>query len=150
MGRLLSGMKPIQETPESLAWRESKKRFFFKQEHDEHLYYLVLESHVFDEAKDDMVVDWRGNMVMKGGWQGVADAMSREFGVEFTGLQVRARMKLLEDKGEADGPFFARLFDRAMDVRERVESGRARLLSLLQARLLGHSEHQVTQAERLA
>lgn len=148
MVRILAGMK-LEEAPESVAWR-AKRRFFFKNEHDVHLYYLVLESHEFDEVKDDLVLDWRGNIVMKGGWQGVADGMTAEFGVEFKAEQVQRRMKLLEDRGEVDGPFFAKLFDEAMDLRDRVESGRVRLLSLLQARILGHPEHKVPQADRLA
>jgi len=123
MGRLLSGMKPIQEDPESVAWRV-KRRFFFKREHDVHLYYLVLESHVWDEAKDDLRYDWRGNVVMAGGWKGVAEKMNERFGTELSYAQVRARMQLLYGKDNRDNRVdeFTRLFDDAMDYRDRLEA----------------------------
>jgi len=117
MGRLLSGMKPIQEAPESVAWRV-KRRFFFQREHDVHLYYLVLESHEFDEVKGDLVCNWRGNIVMKGGWQGIADGMNARFGLSLSSVQVQNRMKLLESRDDE----LNSLFNEAMNYRDRLDA----------------------------
>lgn len=118
MVRMLAGMKPV-EAPESQAWRaeKAKKRFFFKREHDVHLYYLVLESHEWDEVKGDLVCNWRGNIIMKGGWKGIAEGMNARFGLNLNLTQVQNRMKLLESRdAELDA-----LFSETMDYRDRLD-----------------------------
>jgi hypothetical protein len=119
MVRMPSGMRP-EEAPESVAWRteKAKKRFYFKREHDVHLYYLVLESHVFDDVKDDLVCDWRGNIVMNGGWQGIADGMNSRFGLSLRPVQAMNRMKLLESREDE----LNSLFEETMDYRDRLEA----------------------------
>lgn len=104
-------------------------RFFFGRRHDVFLYHLVLESHVWDEARDDLVLDWRGNIVMRGGWDGVAAGMAAEFGVPFSGDQCARRMKLLESKDE----YLNSVFEESIDLRDARElvAERSRLLGLL-------------------
>lgn len=155
----LDGMKSLEESEESAAWREGRKRkayFLFRHEHDVHLYHLKLEAAKWDEEKDDLVYDRRGNIVLEGGWQGIADGMAKEFGVEFTATQVRTRMALLEARGETDGPFFERLFEEAMGLGDRVKAERMRLLSVLQAKVStdkvedGLVKREVPEADRPA
>ncbi len=149
--RLLSGMKPLpEESQESLDWKRGRKRFYFQREHDIALYYFILEANEWDEEKDDLRYDWRGNVVMAGGWKGVAARMNSWFGTELNEFQVRARMKLLESKDDE----FNLLFDDAMDLQDHVEAGRKGLLSVLRARLSsgtgenGPVEHEVPEADR--
>jgi hypothetical protein len=101
--------------------KETKPRFFFKREHDVHLYYLVLESHVFDDVKDELVCDWRGNIVMRGGWKGVAEKMNARFGTELSYAQVRARMQLLYGKDNRVDELNS-LFNEAMNYRDRLDA----------------------------
>lgn len=86
-----------------------------------HLYYLVLESHVFDDVKDELVCDWRGNIVMRGGWKGVAEKMNARFGTELSYAQVRARMQLLYGKDNRVDELNS-LFNEAMNYRDRLDA----------------------------
>jgi len=105
-------------------------RFFFGRRHDVVLYFLVLESHEWDEARDDLRYDWRGNVLMRGGWKGVAAGMTAEFGIRFTWAQCRARMKRLESKDEYVDELFQEVSE-LQDVRWPLAAERARLLGLL-------------------
>jgi len=105
-------------------------RFFFGRRHDVVLYFLVLESHEWDEARDDLRYDWRGNVLMRGGWKAVAAGMTAEFGIPFTDVQCSARMKLLEDRGDAMNELFQEVSE-LQDVRWPLAAERARLLGLL-------------------
>lgn len=133
-------------------WKRGKKRFYFQREHDVHLYMFVLDANEWDEEKDDLRYDWRGNCVMTGGWKGVAARMNAAFGTKLNEFQVRARMKLLESKDDE----FHLLFDEAMELRDRTDAERMKLLSLLQTRLSpdtvenGLVKREVTEADRPA
>lgn len=142
----------MEESQESKDWRKGRKRFYFQREHDVHLYMFVLDANEWDEEKDDLRYDWRGNCVMTGGWKGIASRMNSTFGTELNELQVRARMKLLESKDDG----FHLLFDETMNLRDQYEAERMRLLSVLLTRASadtvgdGLAEHEVTEADRPA
>lgn len=144
--------RPMTDPGGSLDWKKGRKRFYFEKKHDVHLYMFVLDANEWDEEKDDLRYDWRGNVVMTGGWKGIAARMNAYFGTKLNETQVRARMKLLESK---DDEFHA-LFDEAMALYDRYDKARMELLSVLRTRISpdtvenGLVEREVTEADRPA
>ena len=79
------------------------------------MYYLILEAGIFDEAKGDHVLNYKGNIKMRGGWKAIASEMSRVFRREFTSHQMRSRFFQFTNK------YFEVIFDAVFDLRDKIE-----------------------------
>jgi hypothetical protein len=92
-------------------------KFFFDRIHDLYLYYLVLEHHVYDEAKGDFHYTASGEIKIEGGWRGIAEKMTSVFGREFKPAHVQRRYELFCDKED----YVNDLFNEVTDFRDAVE-----------------------------
>lgn len=100
-----------------MSFRGPTGKFFFDWSHDVFLYYQYLERVMWDEAKDDMMLDWRGNQVLDGGWSSIAESMSARFGRAFSAGNCRDRLERISNRGE----YFAKLFDEVMWLQDALK-----------------------------
>jgi hypothetical protein len=98
-------------------------KFFYDRVHDVFLYFLVLEHHIYDEAKGDFQYTRSGEIAIRGGWSGIAREMTNVFkvgakGRPFTPSSVQQRYELFMSQNDDKT---SKLFNEVMDFRDGWE-----------------------------
>jgi hypothetical protein len=91
----------------------------WQRAHDRYLYYLTLESGIYDEEKGDFIYTSSGEIKLEGGWTAVAEKMTAAFGREFTYNSVRDRFQKLVFA--ENGNYIDKLFNEVMKFRDDME-----------------------------